>query len=76
MVDAMTEEERRSPDLIDRSRRQRIAAGSGTHPVEVKEFLANFRRARASRREMAQWGLWQRIKAVLGALFGPFASTG
>src|SRR6266849_6555857 len=35
MIDAMTKEERRNPDIIDIGRRRRIAAGSGTEPHEI-----------------------------------------
>src|SRR6516165_595044 len=37
MIDSMTKEERRNPDVIDLNRRRRIAAGSGTEPQEVKQ---------------------------------------
>ena len=32
MIDSMTKEERRNPDVIDLNRRRRIAAGSGVEP--------------------------------------------
>src|SRR5262249_55750860 len=34
IIDSMTKEERRNPDIIDIGRRRRIAAGSGTEPHE------------------------------------------
>jgi signal recognition particle subunit SRP54 len=66
MIDAMTDEERSNPDLIDGDRRRRIAANSGTHPQEVEIFLAQFHEVRALMRRMASMSLWQRIKLVLG----------
>src|SRR3954463_1597206 len=51
MIDAMTAEERRDPDLIDQSRRRRIAAGSGCEPQEVKQFLAQFSQVRTLMRQ-------------------------
>ena len=46
MIDSMTKEERRNPDVIDISRRRRIAAGSGTEPHEIKQFLGQFDQVR------------------------------
>ncbi len=43
IIHSMTLEERRHPDLIDGSRRSRIAAGSGTDPSEVNALLQQFR---------------------------------
>ncbi|MDI3327130.1 MAG: signal recognition particle protein [Alicyclobacillaceae bacterium] len=40
---SMTPEERRNPDIIDGSRRRRIAAGSGTRVEEVGRLLKQFR---------------------------------
>jgi signal recognition particle subunit SRP54 len=62
MIDAMTEEERRNPDIIDSNRLHRIAVGSGTQPHEVEEFLAQFAQLRTLMRQMAQMSIWQRIK--------------
>jgi signal recognition particle subunit SRP54 len=66
MIDSMTKEERGNPDLIDISRRRRIAAGSGTEPHEIKQFLAQFDQVRALMRQMAQMSIWERIKMVTG----------
>jgi len=43
MITSMTFEERRKPDIIDGSRRQRIAAGSGSNVTEVNALLEQFR---------------------------------
>ena len=53
MIDSMTKEERRNPDLIDINRRRRIAAGSGTEPHEVKQFLGQFEQVRDA--DAARW---------------------
>ena len=66
MVDAMTKIERTDPDLIDLSRRRRIAAGSGTQPHEVKQFLFQFNQARTLMRQMANMSIWDRMKMVTG----------
>jgi signal recognition particle subunit SRP54 len=66
MIDAMTKEERRNPDVIDINRRRRIAAGSGTEPHEIKQFLGQFEQVRTLMRQMAQMSIWERIKMVTG----------
>lgn len=42
MIDSMTPEEKRTPNIIDQSRRQRIAKGSGVEPHEVNELIKQF----------------------------------
>lgn len=42
---SMTTQERRYPDIIDGSRRRRIARGSGTSPQEINQLLNQFRQA-------------------------------
>jgi signal recognition particle subunit SRP54 len=66
MIDSMTKEERHNPDIIDINRRRRIAAGSGTEPHEIKQFLAQFETVRTLMRKMAQMSIWERIKMVTG----------
>jgi signal recognition particle subunit SRP54 len=74
MIDSMTKEERRNPDLIDMSRRRRIAAGSGTEPQDVKQFLNQFQQVRTLMRQMAQMSVWDRIKNIKNlANLGAFA---
>jgi signal recognition particle subunit SRP54 len=66
MIDSMTKEERRNPDVIDINRRRRIASGSGTEPHEVKQFLGHFESIRTLMRQMANMSIWERIKMVTG----------
>ena len=42
MINSMTVEERRNPDIIDPSRKQRIAKGSGKDLTELNQFLKQF----------------------------------
>jgi signal recognition particle subunit SRP54 len=46
MVHSMTRGERREPDIIDSSRRRRIAAGAGVQPNEVAGLVKTFKRSR------------------------------
>jgi signal recognition particle subunit SRP54 len=43
---SMTKEERNDPDVIDGSRRKRIASGSGTAVEDVNRLLKEFRQAK------------------------------
>ncbi|MGH9186250.1 MAG: signal recognition particle protein [Acidimicrobiales bacterium] len=43
IIRSMTPRERVRPEIIDGSRRQRIAAGSGTAPAEVSQLIKQFR---------------------------------
>ncbi len=62
MVYSMTRTERRDPDLIDASRRRRIAAGAGVQPHDVSGLVKTFMRSR------------DMIKALSGGSFGGLKS--
>ena len=53
IIRSMTPGERRRPELIDGSRRRRIAAGSGTSPQDVNRLLNEFRQARKVMKRMS-----------------------
>ncbi len=46
IIRSMTSEERRNPEIIDASRRRRIALGSGSQPADVNRVLKQFREAK------------------------------
>jgi signal recognition particle subunit SRP54 len=62
IVYSMTMKERRDPDLIDSSRRRRIAAGSGVQPNDVSGLVKTFKRSR------------DMMKAISGGSFGGLKS--
>jgi signal recognition particle subunit SRP54 len=66
MIDSMTKEERANPDVIDISRRRRIAGGCGVEPQDVKQFLQQFEQIRTLMRQMMNMSMWERIKMVTG----------
>jgi signal recognition particle subunit SRP54 len=66
MIDSMTKEERRNPDIIDINRRRRIAAGSGIEASEIKQFLGHFDQIRGLMKKMARMSMWERIKMMTG----------
>ena len=69
MIDAMTDEERSNPDLIDSSRRTRIASECGTDSKEVEKLLASFHKLRQVMRDVRSWSQWQLYKMVLGHMW-------
>jgi signal recognition particle subunit SRP54 len=78
MIDSMTKSEKLNPDVIDLSRRRRIAAGSGTEPHEIKQFLNQFGQMRTIMRQIANMSMFDRIKMLTGmgksGMFQPGAS--
>ncbi len=54
IIRSMTAKERVDPDLIDTSRRNRIARGSGTQPTDVAQLLAQFKEMRKMMQQMGQ----------------------
>lgn len=56
MIQSMTPQERAEPDLIDGSRRRRIAEGSGHSVQDVNRLLKEFQQARQLARQMSGSG--------------------
>jgi signal recognition particle subunit SRP54 len=66
IIDSMTPAERSRPDLIDISRRRRIAAGAGVEPADVSNLVKQFDAMAAMVKQMAQMSMMDRIRAVAG----------
>jgi signal recognition particle subunit SRP54 len=62
---SMTPQERRNPDILNASRRRRIAAGSGTDVQEVNRLIKQFREAQKLMKTLQKTG-----GRGLGRLFG------
>jgi len=56
IIHSMTPAERANPDVIDGSRRQRIAAGCGQSPAEVKQLIDQFSQMRKMMKQFAGFG--------------------
>ena len=56
IIHSMTPDERTDPDVIDGSRRARIAAGSGTQVSEVSRLVRQFREMRTVMKQMGGSG--------------------
>jgi signal recognition particle subunit SRP54 len=64
IVHSMTPRERRNPDLIEASRRRRIARGAGVEPQDVSGLVKQFLQMRPMMKQMAGMGFGQRVKAT------------
>jgi len=63
---SMTLEERKNPDIIDGSRRRRIARGSGLTPQDVNQVLNRFRQTR----KLMKMGMGGKLPRNLMGMFG------
>jgi signal recognition particle subunit SRP54 len=62
IIHSMTPKERRNPDLIEASRRRRIAKGSGVEPQDVSGLVKQFLQMRGMMKQMAGMGIRDRMK--------------
>jgi signal recognition particle subunit SRP54 len=69
IIDSMTPEERRRPEIIKASRRRRIAIGSGTSTAEVNRLLKQFVEMQKMMKALSG-GKVPRLGGGLGALLG------
>ena len=65
IMSSMTKEERRKPELLNGSRRKRIARGSGTSVVEVNRFLKQYLEAKKMMRRLSGGGRGKKMKKRL-----------
>ena len=56
IIHSMTPAERAEPDVIDASRRQRIARGSGVDPTEVTDLVKQFMEMRRMMKQLGGFG--------------------
>jgi signal recognition particle subunit SRP54 len=66
IIQSMTVKERRKPEIIDGSRRKRIAKGSGTSVQEVNRLLKDFQAMRKMMSQMARMGPRKFMRMVRG----------
>ncbi len=64
IIDSMTPAERRNPKVIDSSRRQRIAAGSGVQHNEVNDLIKQFDGMASMMKTMSGKGMGDRMKMM------------
>jgi signal recognition particle subunit SRP54 len=66
IISSMTPGERLDPDLIDGSRRRRIAMGSGTRVQDVNRLLKDFRQVRKLFSQMNKGKLSGMLRSLMG----------
>ena len=74
IINSMTRQERKFPDLIKASRKRRIAAGAGLEVQEVNKLLRQFDQTRDMMKKFAGGGMVKMMRGLAGRLppgFGP-----
>ena len=66
MLDSMTPTERANPDVIDMSRRRRIAMGAGVEHHEINKLIKQFDQMRGMMKQMAGMSMMDRVKNLVG----------
>jgi len=64
IISSMTKKERRFPDLLNGSRRARIAKGSGVQPVEVNNLVKQFEQMQRMMKKMSGGGIKGMLKGL------------
>jgi signal recognition particle subunit SRP54 len=62
IIDSMTPAERERPEIINASRRERIAKGSGTNIADVNRLLKQFEETRKMMKTVASGNFQQRLQ--------------
>ena len=69
IIKSMTKKERDNPDVIDSSRRKRIAAGSGTTVSDVNRLLKQFKETKKMMKKFSEMSKGPKKKGKLGFPF-------
>jgi signal recognition particle subunit SRP54 len=70
LIDSMTKRERRTPDLLQASRKKRIASGAGLEVQELNRLLKMHRQMADVMKKMGGMGKKGPLRGGLGALLG------
>jgi signal recognition particle subunit SRP54 len=68
IIDSMTPRERRRPNLIDGSRKRRIAAGAGVQVQDVNRLLKQFLQMQKAMKQFSKGGLARMLRGMGGRL--------
>ena len=71
IIDSMTPHERRFPDVINGSRKRRIATGSGTHLPDVNRLLKQHKQMQKMMKKMGKKGGMQKMMRGMQGLRQP-----
>lgn len=69
IVLSMTKKERRNPDILNASRRKRVAAGSGTSVQQINTLLKQFKQISTMMKKAAKMDSKSMMRSGLGKLF-------
>lgn len=70
IINSMTKKERRNPNLLNGSRRSRIAAGAGTTPAEVNKLMKQYMQMEKMMGKMARGGMKGMMRGLQGMMGG------
>ena len=70
VINSMTRKERRHPDLLNGSRRARVARGSGTQPADVNRLLKQYQQMEKMMSKISRGGIKGMMRQMQGALRG------
>jgi len=71
IINSMTPQERRKPELLKASRKRRIASGAGVQVQEVNRLLNQFEQMQGMMKKMKGGGLMKMMKRMGGMKGGP-----
>ncbi|WP_188794841.1 signal recognition particle protein [Dyella nitratireducens] len=70
IISSMTKKERRHPDLLNGSRRARVARGSGTQPADVNRLLKQYMQMEKMMSKLSKGGTKGLLRQMRGAMKG------
>jgi len=70
MVNSMTPKERENPDLLNNSRKRRLAAGAGLDPMQVNRVLKQFKNAAKMAKKMSTKGGMKEMQKMMQQMGG------
>lgn len=70
IIGSMTKKERRHPDLLNGSRKARVARGSGTQPADVNRLLKQFMQMEKMMSKLSKGGSKGLMRQMRGAMKG------
>ena len=71
MVASMTKKERENPDLLNNSRKQRIAKGCGLDIVEINRMIKQFKNAGKMAKKFSGKNGMKQLQSMMGQMGGP-----
>ena len=70
VINSMTKKERRHPDLLNGSRKVRVAKGSGMQPQDVNKLLKQYQQMEKMMSKLSSGGIKGLMRQMKGAMGG------